>query len=218
MIVAIDGPAASGKSTTAKFLAEKLGFVHLNSGLLYRAITYIFINNNCINDTTFDNDFLNNLNLTVEGKKFNNIFYNNDNITNNLRSEEISKNIKFISNDSKVRKKINHIQRNLVKNKNVVCEGRDIGSVVFPNAEFKFYLNAEVGSRVLRRFKEQVINSNNRTCKDEIKKDLINRDNNDLKRKISPLIKTNDSIEIDTTHLTIEEQVDKIYDIIKKGI
>ena len=216
MIIAIDGPAASGKSTTAKFLAMKLGFIHLNSGIMYRAITYILMKKNMVNDINNSyEDFFKNLNLLFEGKNLDIVIFNKINISNKLYSEEVSNNIKFISNNSIIRKKLINIQRCITKNKDVVCEGRDIGSVVFPKSEFKFYLNAHIDKRVDRRF-EQILKIDNSITKKQIKKNLIDRDSNDISRLNSPLIKTDDCIEIDTTELTIKEQVDEIYKIIKK--
>ena len=216
MIIAIDGPAASGKSTTAKLLARKLGFIHLNSGIMYRALTYILMKKNMINSiNTISDNFFENLDLIFEGKNLDKVFFNKINIYEKLYSEEVSNNIKFISNNLFIRNKLIQIQRIIISNKNVVCEGRDIGSVVFPKAEFKFYLNADVNQRVDRRF-EQLYKSDVSISKKQIKKNLISRDLNDIKRENSPLIKADDSIEIDTTDLTIKEQVDKIYKIIKE--
>tara|TARA_B100001750_G_C15254166_1_gene469328 strand:- start:7 stop:657 length:651 start_codon:yes stop_codon:yes gene_type:complete len=216
MIIAIDGPAASGKSTTAKLLARKLGFIHLNSGIMYRALTYILMKKNMINSiNTISDNFFENLDLIFEGKNLDKVFFNKINIYEKLYSEDVSNNIKFISNNLFIRNKLIQIQRIIISNKNVVCEGRDIGSVVFPKAEFKFYLNADVNQRVDRRF-EQLYKSDVSISKKQIKKNLISRDLNDIKRENSPLIKADDSIEIDTTDLTIKEQVDKIYKIIKE--
>ena len=209
MIIAIDGPAASGKTSTAKKLAEKLSYTHLNSGLMYRALTYVFLIENCIND------FSKNLNILLKkikftGKNLNTVYYNNENITDYLYSEQINSNIKFISNNKKIRKNLILLQRKLVENKNVVCEGRDIGSVVFPNAEFKFYLEADINVRALRRYKQL----KNDLSIDEIKKNIVSRDFNDKNRNISPLIKTSDCIIVDTTEMTITKQVEYLYSTI----
>lgn len=217
MIIAIDGPAASGKSTTSKLLAEKLGFVHLNSGIMYRAITYILMNKNMLDSIDCDYEFFfKNLNLHFEGKNLDKVFFNGNNITDKLYTEKISNNIKFISDNPLIRKKLIGIQRSITKNKNVVCEGRDIGSVVFPNSEFKFYLNADINKRAERRF-NQICDDEMFMSKKQIKKNLIQRDLNDINRTNSPLIKVDNCIEIDTTELTIKQQVDKIYKIIKIG-
>ena len=213
MIIAIDGPAASGKSTTAKLLAEKIHFIHLNSGLMYRAITYIIIKNNLLEDFSSSMKFLFE-NLKFKGKHLNIVFFKGKNISDKLYSEKINKNINFVSNNIIIRKKLIQFQRSLVKNKNVVCEGRDIGSVVFPDAEFKFYLNASIDERADRRYKE-VLKTNSNISKEEIINNIIVRDSNDINRKNSPLMKVKDCIELDTTRLTINQQVEYIYSIIK---
>ena len=215
MIVAIDGPAASGKSTTAKLLAKKMDFIHLNSGLMYRAVTFILIENNLLNNIT-DSIQLIFKNLQFKGQNLDIVYYKDIEITDKLYDEEINKNINIVSNNYFVRKKLIEHQRFLVKNKNVICEGRDIGSVVFPNAEFKFYLNADIDTRAERRF-EDLRKNNSSVSKKEIIKNIMNRDKNDKSRKISPLIKVKDCIEVNTTKLTINQQVEYIYSIIIKN-
>jgi len=215
MIIAIDGPAASGKSTTAALLAKKLGYIHLNSGLMYRALTYVFIEMNLIHNipTSLD-DFFNTVKLDFNGKNLDQVIYDGKNITNYLYIENINKNIKIISNNYEIRQYLIKLQRSLVKNKNVVCEGRDIGSVVFPKADFKFYLNADIDTRINRRYAE-IIKNNKAISINELKNSLIKRDLNDINRKNSPLIKVEDSIEINTTELTITKQVEYLYSIIE---
>jgi len=218
MIISIDGPAASGKSTTAKLLSEKLNYIHLNSGLFYRAVTYIYIEENLFDNKyhSVDNFFLNN-DLNLYGKKLDKVIWNNLDITQYLYNEKINSKINVISNNHLIRKYLVDKQRNVSLDKNIVCEGRDIGTVVFPNAEFKFYLNASINSRIRRRYKE--FNNNDIDVSEyQIKKNLINRDTNDINRKISPLKKADDAIEIDTTNMTIEQQVENIYNKIKQGV
>ena len=218
MIISIDGPAASGKSTTAKLLSERLNYIHLNSGLFYRAVTYIYIEKNLFDNKHYSIDkfFLNN-DLNLYGDKLDKVIWNNLDITKYLYNEKINSKINVISNNHLIRKYLVDKQRNVSLDKNIVCEGRDIGTVVFPNAEFKFYLNASINSRIRRRYKE--FNNNNIDVnEDQIKKNLIKRDANDINRKISPLKKADDAIEIDTTNMTIEQQVENIYNKIKQGI
>ena len=218
MIISIDGPAASGKSTTAKLLSERLNYIHLNSGLFYRAVTYIYIEENLFDNKhhSVDKFFLNN-DLNLYGDKLDKVIWNNLDITKYLYDEKINSKINVISNNHLIRKYLVDKQRNVSLDKNIVCEGRDIGTVVFPNAEFKFYLNASINSRIRRRYKE--FNNNNIDVnEDQIKKNLIKRDANDINRKISPLKKADDAIEIDTTNMTIEQQVENIYNKIKQGI
>jgi len=217
MIIAIDGAAATGKTITAKLLAEKLNYVHLNSGLLYRAFTYIyFCNKNTSTLNKLDTTIINSTSIDIKGEKLNQIFYNSLNITKYLYNKNITDNISIISNNIVIRNKINQIQQNIVKNKNIVCEGRDIGTVVFPSADFKFFLTADINIRVLRRF-EQYSKNNININKIELEKMIINRDENDISRKNSPLIKATDSIVVDTSKMSINEQVGYIYNKIKMG-
>ena len=213
MIVAIDGPAASGKSITAKLLADKLNFIHLNTGLMYRALTYLVINNKVSIVRILNKGFFKKSNLKFRGKNLNKVFFDDINITDELYDENINSNIKEISNHLSIRKKIIKFQRLIVNNKNVVCEGRDIGSVVFPEADFKFFLIADLNSRVLRRY-NQLMNNYSKISKKEVEDSLIERDYNDINRLVSPLKKVEDSIEIDTTSLTIDKQVEILYSII----
>jgi len=218
MIIAIDGPGASGKSTTAKLLSRKIKFVHLNSGLLYRALTYIFIEYELLeNDSLSIDDFFANNHITLEGKRLDKAIWNGSDITKYLSDEKINENINFISNNEIIRKYLVDKQRKLSINRNIVCEGRDIGTVVFPNADYKFFLIAELNSRINRRYNELKKN-NSKITKEEIKINLINRDKNDIERNVSPLVKAEDAIEVDTTILSIEEQVKIIYNKIKQGV
>ena len=218
MIIAIDGPAASGKSTTAKLLSKKINFVHLNSGLLYRAVTYIFIAYKLIDvDNISIKDFFLNNNITLVGDELDKAIWNNKDITSYLSSEMINENINFISNNPIIRKILVDKQRELSSNKNIVSEGRDIGTVVFPNEDYKFFLNASLESRINRRY-IQFKKNNLDISQQEIKLNLIKRDENDIKRTISPLLKADDAIVIDTTNISIQEQVFKIYNKIKEGI
>jgi len=207
MIISIDGGAATGKTTVAKTLSKKINFIHLNSGLIYRALTYIFLENNFLNKKThFDQVFLNNLDLKVQGDNLNMIYYNSINISSALHSKSIAENIKYISDNVIIRKFITQIQRNLSKNKNVVCEGRDIGSIVFPYAELKFFLECDIDERVERRYNQYL--TNNIDCnKSNLKKMILNRDKNDMTRINSPLIKVKESILINTTDLKLEDVI-----------
>jgi len=217
MIISIDGPAASGKSTTARLLANKLSFKHLNTGMFYRAVTYAFIQQKIfeLNKESI-NDFFNKNALYLKGDNLDVLFLNNEDISNYLASDSINEKIHLISNNPLIRKKLVSMQRLIVKDHNIVCEGRDIGSVVFPNAEFKFFLVADIESRTLRRYNEQK-KTNHSLLYEDVKQALITRDLNDTTRSNSPLIKPLDSIEVDTTDMTIDMQVDYIYKLIKQG-
>ena len=214
MVIAIDGPAGSGKSTTAKLLANKLDFIYLDTGAMYRAVTLYFLNNNIdLNDLNLINNFLHNMDLKLfyNDNRFK-VILNNEDITHSLRNQDINKNVSQVSKNISVRKKMVDIQRNFSKNKDIVVEGRDIGTHVFPNAEYKFFIEADIRVRVKRRYNEVADKSN--ISLSELENQIKNRDLLDSKRAISPLIKSNDAIVIDTTKLTIDEQVKKIYNLI----
>ena len=215
MIIAIDGPAASGKSTVAKLLAKKLDFIHFGTGKMYRAITAYCIRKNLvdlsnekisekINSINFSFNNYNLSNLLIDGLDYSDYYYNNE--TNNYVSK--------ISCLKSIREMMVFLQRKYSYQKSIVCEGRDIGTVVFPNADFKFYVEASVECRAKRRFNE--IKNDDISLKD-IENLLIKRDNIDTNREISPLMKAEDSILIDTTFLSIEEVVNYMYNKIKKG-
>lgn len=197
MVITIDGPGGTGKSTTAKLLAERLGYDHLNSGTLYRWITYNALQQN-LNLT--DSDFL--LKLTRE-LDYNNIDYNA------LSNQIVSDNVAKIAAIPEIREELLKIQRHYAKGKNVVVEGRDIGTVVFPDAEYKFYFTASLEIRAKRRY-EQMQKQGLEANYEQILESIANRDRQDMSREHSPLKKAEDAIEIDTDNLTVEEGIDII--------
>ena len=213
MIIAIDGPAGSGKSTTARLLAKKLDFIYLDTGAMYRAVTLFFLNNK-IDLTNSDevSSALNKINLKIENRSSSfNVFVQNANVNNLIRDELINKNVSNVSEIFSVRKKMVEIQREFSSNKDIVIEGRDIGSHVFPNADYKFYIEADISVRASRRMKDL---SNGNKSLDDMCKLLLERDKIDSNRNISPLIKPKDAYVVDTTTLSIEEQVIKLFNII----
>ena len=213
MIIAIDGPAGSGKSTTARLLAKKLDFIYLDTGAMYRAVTLFFLDNK-IDLTNPDevSSALNKINLKIENRSSSfNVFVQNTNVNNLIRDELINKNVSNVSEIYSVRKKMVEIQREFSSNKDIVIEGRDIGSHVFPNADYKFYIEADIKVRASRRMKDL---SNANKSIDDMCKLLLERDKIDSNRNISPLIKPKDAYVVDTTSLSIEEQVTKLFNII----
>lgn len=213
MIIAIDGPAGSGKSTTARLLAKKLDFIYLDTGAMYRAVTLFFLDNK-IDLTNSDevSSALNKINLKIENRSSSfNVFVQNTNVNNLIRDELINKNVSNVSEIYSVRKKMVEIQREFSSNKDIVIEGRDIGSHVFPNADYKFFIEADIKVRASRRMKDL---SNANKSIDDMCKLLLERDKIDSNRNISPLIKPKDAYVVDTTSLSIEEQVTKLFNII----
>ena len=213
MIIAIDGPAGSGKSTTARLLAKKLDFIYLDTGAMYRAVTLFFLDNK-IDLTNPDevSSALNKINLKIENRSSSfNVFVQNVNVNNLIRDELINKNVSNVSEIYSVRKKMVEIQREFSSNKDIVIEGRDIGSHVFPNADYKFFIEADIKVRASRRMKDL---SNANKSIDDMCKLLLERDKIDSNRNISPLIKPKDAYVVDTTSLSIEEQVTKLFNII----
>tara|TARA_Y100001970_G_C14158761_1_gene817233 strand:- start:452 stop:1087 length:636 start_codon:yes stop_codon:yes gene_type:complete len=210
MIIAIDGTAGSGKSTTAKALAKKLNFFHIDSGALYRVATYFCISHDLEPDDNNLESMFKDINIEFNGKK---ILLNGVDVSLKIREHFISNAVSIYSSNLMIRNKLSNLQRRLAKGKNVVVEGRDIGTAVFPNADFKFYLSADIKVRAARRFK-QIDKAG--ISQEEILKNLIKRDELDMNRKYSPLLKGVDAIEIDTTNLSIDEQVDIIIKTINK--
>tara|TARA_B100000575_G_scaffold289717_1_gene292018 strand:+ start:4554 stop:5207 length:654 start_codon:yes stop_codon:yes gene_type:complete len=214
MIIAIDGPAGSGKSTTARLLAKKLNFIYLDSGAMYRAVTLFFLRNNIDLKNHLDIlSALDEINLKIDYKSNNfDVYVQNKNVNDFIRDEKININVSKISEISEIRKKMVELQRDFSINKNIVIEGRDIGSHVFPSAEFKFYVDANIKVRAARRMKDT--SNNAKISLDEMCEQILKRDKIDSDRDISPLIKPKDAIVVDTTFLSIEEQVNKLFNII----
>ena len=211
MIIAIDGPAASGKSTTAKMVAEKLNYLYLDTGAMYRTVTYHFIREKVnIENPSEIAKSISNLNLSIinEGNTTK-IFLGGEDITALIRTTEVTSHVSKVSALPEVREELVSLQRNLMRGQNAVVEGRDIGSVVFPDAKFKFYITADVKTRARRRYHD-LKKINEELSVEEIVKDLKRRDQYDSSRDHSPLAKAEDAIEIDTTKLTIDEQVELI--------
>ncbi len=217
MIIAIDGPAASGKSTTAKNVAQALDFAYFDTGAMYRAVTLAVIQQDInIKDKSQLEDLLKNLELKIVHEKSKTILkMDGKDIANAIRSGEVTAKVSEVSAISLVREKLVSIQRELGEESNCVMEGRDIGTVVFPDAEAKFYITANFRSRAKRRQTDLKAIGEKKTI-NELIADLKERDKKDSTRSKSPLKKADDAIEIDTSNLTVEEQVAIIVDHINK--
>ena len=218
MIIAIDGPAASGKSTTARLVAKKLNITYLDTGAMYRALTFQLLKSN----VDFDNldkvsTILGNLTIDMYDHKGTNIIkLNNEDITEQIRSSNVTKNVSEVSALLIVRKFMVVMQREIGYKSDCVVEGRDIGTIVFPNADFKFFMIADIKMRANRRLNEMNQSATVKTF-DEIVLALEIRDDKDTNRENSPLRKAVDAVEIDTSELTIDEQVNKIINHIKNN-
>ena len=216
MIIAIDGPAATGKSTTAKALAQRLAFTYLDTGAMYRAVTLLTLRKKIkISENSDLISLLERFDLKIEQHE-NKILVilNGEDVSDEIRRLDVTENVSEVSALSIVRKTLVKIQRKVANDQNCVVEGRDIGTVVFPNAEVKFYVVADYDVRAKRRlldFKRLGEEKSIDNLIEEIKK----RDKYDSERKDSPLLKANDAIEVDTTNMTIEQQVDTMYKKIK---
>ena len=218
MIIAIDGPAGSGKSTTAKIAAEKLGFIHINTGAMYRGIALKCIQGK-INPTDMyeiDN-ILSGTKLKFCGEDGANLFMDGVNISSEITTAEVTESVSRISAIPRVREKLVEYQREMADGIDVVLEGRDIGTVVFPDADHKFFLIADIHERAKRRMQEMeakgvIVSLSALTA------ELEERDRIDSTREHSPLKKAEDAVEIDTTGLSIEQQVNRIVEIVTKSI
>ncbi|MDA9946899.1 (d)CMP kinase [Candidatus Marinimicrobia bacterium] len=219
MIVAIDGPAASGKSTAAIGVAKALNITHLDTGSMYRAVTYGLISNQInFKDTKSITGFLESLKLRFSNsKKRTVLILNNNNVTDLIRTNVISENVSEVSAIKIVRDFMVKIQRQMASDTDCILEGRDIGTVVFPNADFKFFMTADEKSRAERRLIE-LVSSGDRNASElnSVLDDLKVRDHKDSTRNHSPLMKAKDALVIDTTCLTINEVIDKIVNTVNQ--
>jgi len=208
MIVAIDGPAATGKSTSAKKVSRELGFTHLDTGAMYRCVTLSVLRN----QITLDNEnalsqLLNELDIRLEKLDDELVVYlNGEDVSDEIRKAEVTSYVSTVSALSQVRDALVRIQRNIAKNQNCVVEGRDIGTIVFPDAEFKFFLIADDFVRARRRQLDLIAIGEEKSIA-VLVEEIRQRDFLDSERSNSPLLKADDAIEIDTSKMTFEEQV-----------
>ena len=208
MVIGIDGPAGSGKGTITKLVAEKLGLVNIDTGAMYRCVALASIRNNLSLDDT-ENIIELAKKIKIEFDEARNVYLDGEDVSKEIRSKEVSSIVSQVSGIVPVREEMVNQQRKLAEGLDVIMEGRDITTVVFPNADFKFYLDASVEERAKRRViqnEEAGIESDF----DEIKKNIEMRDYNDMHKEVGSLIRTDDQIYIDSTNMSIEEVVDFI--------
>lgn len=212
MIIAIDGPAGSGKSTIAKLIAEDLELVYLDTGAMYRLVTLKALNEGILGNLDKIIKMLDKLRIDI---KENGFYLDDINVSEEIRKPVVSENVSDIAAIREVREKMVDLQRKFSESKNVILDGRDIGTVVFPNADVKIFLIADAKERANRRYKELVEKGENVKI-EEIYENILKRDKIDSTRKESPLKKANDAIEVDTTSKNIEEVKNEILYIIKQ--
>ena len=207
MVIAIDGPAGSGKGTVAKILSEKLNLVNIDTGATYRCLALKALKNNCINDKEKIIELSNNIDIKfdVDG----NVYLDSIDVTKEIRSREVTNIVSPISSIVEVRKNLADLQRKMASSLDVVMEGRDITTVILPNADFKFYLDASLEERVKRRM-QQNKEKNIDMSYEEVYENIKARDYNDSHKEVGSLIRCDEQIYIDSTNLTIEEVVDLI--------
>ena len=216
MIVAIDGPAGSGKGTITKLVAQKLNLIYIDSGATYRCVALACLRNNIKLD---EQDKIVNLTktLNIEFDNEQRTWLNGEDVSKLIRSKEVSSIVSQISSIVEVREIMVDLQRKMANNKNVIMEGRDITTVVFPNADFKFYLDATVEERAKRRFKQNK-EMNINTTMEEITENIKFRDYNDMHKPVGALTRTDDQVYIDSTNMTISEVVDFVVNYINKNM
>ena len=217
MIIAIDGPAASGKSTTAIGVAKRLGITYLDTGAMYRAVTFGLIENDIkFEDSSELDNYLKQIKLKLsETKSGVMLKLDGRNISEEIRSSMVTENVSEVSALKNVRHAMVLIQRKIAKKNDCILEGRDIGTVVFPNADFKFFLIADEKVRAKRRQNDLKKMGEVKSI-DNVTRDIIKRDYKDSNRKHSPLIRSENAIIIDTSNLVINKVIDKIVNIVNK--
>lgn len=218
IVVAIDGPAGAGKSTIAKLAAEKLGYAYIDTGAMYRSVAWKFLQTG----KDFDEDFISVLaqKMLIEFKpeaKVNRVFVDGVEVTDAIRSAEVTAKVSSIAAIGEVREAMVSQQRRMGLCGGVLMDGRDIGTVVFPNAQLKVFLTASVEERALRRYKELLAKGENITL-EKLQCEIAARDKQDTERAISPLRKADDAVLLDTSEMNIEQVTEKILQLVQERL
>jgi cytidylate kinase len=219
IIITIDGPAGAGKTTVAKAVAKRLGFLYLDTGAMYRAMTLKALKARItaeekerlvemVNETI--------LIVKKDEKKGMRIWTDGQEVTDKIRTEEVTNNIWWVCKVKEVRNKAKRMQKDIGSDGRIVVEGRDIGTVIFPDAPYKFYLDASIEERAKRRWLEQKNKGMETSDMEKLKQDIEKRDKSDMERELAPLKKADDAVHVDTTNLSIDGVVDKILVYIRK--
>ncbi|UOQ47561.1 (d)CMP kinase [Gracilibacillus caseinilyticus] len=211
LAIAIDGPAAAGKSTVAKLVAKHLGYVYIDTGAMYRSLTHSVLKHKIdVNNHVQVVNHLHEISIDIDPKQ--QVYLDQANVTDDIRTEEVTNSVSAVASIAKVREEMVLRQRKLAEKRGVVMDGRDIGTHVIPDAEVKIFLVASVQERALRRHEENQQKGFHSDL-EQIKTDIKQRDKMDSEREVSPLKKASDAIEIDTTSLSIESVTDQILSI-----
>jgi len=218
LVIAIDGYSSCGKSTLAKALAKKLGFIYIDSGAMYRAVTLYFIRNQVdMNNSNAVTDALQHIELNFHSRDYqSHITLNAEEVSEEIRQMPVSENVSAVSANKIVRKEMVKQQQRMGKSKNIVMDGRDIGTTVFPHAQVKFFMTADPKIRAERRFKEMQSKGDTTTTLEEVFENLAHRDYADTTRKESPLIRADDAIILDNTDITETEQLNFALDQVRQ--
>ena len=218
--IAIDGFSSTGKSTLAKQLAQQLGYIYVDTGAMYRAVAYFAMQNQLISVDSFNKvDLVNQLKNIVLEFKFNSelgfaeMYLNGVNVEKAIRTIEVSGYVSKVAEVSEVRSKLVEQQQEMGKNKGIVMDGRDIGTVVFPDAELKIFMTASAATRAQRRF-DELVQKGDSVSYEEVLKNVEERDYIDTHRDDSPLVMAEDAVEIDNSHLTREEQFQAVLELV----
>jgi len=224
IVIAIDGHSSTGKSTVAKRLAKQLEYKYVDTGAMYRAVTLFAMRNNWIQEGNVDEaKLIENLSAVEINFEYNpeagtnDVILNDENVEKQIRAMEVSGNVSSVAKIDEVREKLVQIQKQLGEEKGIVMDGRDIGSVVFPEAELKIFMTASADIRAQRRYNELKEKGENINF-EEVLKNVQHRDDIDSNRKNSPLIQSEDAIKIDNSNLSQEEQFEKILNLAKERI
>jgi cytidylate kinase len=222
--IAIDGFSSTGKSTLAKQLAKHLGYIYVDTGAMYRAVAFFAMQNNLISADSFNKvELVNQLKNIVLEFKFNSdlgfaeMYLNGDNVEKAIRTIEVSGYVSKVAEVSEVRAKLVEQQQEMGKNKAIVMDGRDIGTVVFPNAELKIFMTASAATRAQRRY-DELLQKGDSVSYDEVLKNVEERDYIDTHREDSPLVMAPDAVEIDNSYLNREEQFEVVLDLVNNII
>lgn len=219
IIVAIDGPAASGKSTTAKILAGRLGYTYIDTGAMFRSVTLRVLREGLLDalreDSSKVSDLLQGLTIGFNGDR---VLLDGEDVSEAIRENQVSREVSFISSLKPVRDKLKELQQEMGRKRGIVMDGRDIGTVIFPDAELKIFLVADPRERAKRRHAELSLKANGAAVPtiEELEAEIVKRDKDDEERTHAPLRRHPDAVVVDTSKLTIDEQVGFVHDLVMK--